>query len=170
MQGDVIRNRDSSSLPFGLGSVVTLQCFGWAVYGYMQSDWSTCANNSVGFCLACTQLFLIFWFPNKRAARALPMESPTTGSGAGKKAAFEDAGLPTSSGGVSSPGGSVGSSSAVAGVSGASAPMDSHLSPDSSSRLAGSSSDGAGSGGLELPTSASAVAGMVRKLTTTKKD
>lgn len=66
--GDVLRNKDSSSLPFGLCLMVTVQCTAWTLYAWLRNDWSTFANNLVGVVLGSLQLALIFSCPNRRAA------------------------------------------------------------------------------------------------------
>ena len=65
-QREVLSQRDSSSLPFSLCLMVTVQCTSWTVYGYLKEDWSTFANNAVGVVLGSVQLALIFSCPNKR--------------------------------------------------------------------------------------------------------
>jgi hypothetical protein len=66
----VIRQRDASSLPFSLCAMVTIQCTAWTVYGHLQSDMSTFANNLVGVVLGSVQLALIFSCPGRRAGAA----------------------------------------------------------------------------------------------------
>jgi hypothetical protein len=69
VQGEVIKNQDSSSLPAGLCAMVTIQCTAWTIYGYLIGDWSTFANNIVGVILGSFQLSLIAIYPNRRAMK-----------------------------------------------------------------------------------------------------
>ena len=50
--------------------MVTIQCFSWAVYGWIRDDWSTFINNAVGVVLGSIQLTLIALYGNKRAGAA----------------------------------------------------------------------------------------------------
>lgn len=54
--GEVLRNKDASSLPFPFLSMVTLQCIAWTLYGHLQGDLSTFANNLVGVVLGGMQV------------------------------------------------------------------------------------------------------------------
>lgn len=64
--GEVLRNKDASSLPLPFLAMVTIQCTAWTVYGYLQEDLSTFANNLVGVVLGLMQLALIWVYPSKR--------------------------------------------------------------------------------------------------------
>ena len=55
--------------------MVTIQCFCWTIYGYVVNDVSTGVNNIVGFFLGLTQLSLIGFYGNKRAAAAAALAS-----------------------------------------------------------------------------------------------
>lgn len=59
---EVLRNKDASSLPPLLCSMVFVQCSSWAIYGYVTGDWSTLMNNTVGSILGLTQLVLIYLY------------------------------------------------------------------------------------------------------------
>jgi hypothetical protein len=87
-----LKNKDASSLPPLLCSMVTLQCFSWGVYGWVRNDWSTLINNAVGVVLGSIQLTLIALYGNKRGAHAhgngTPAAEPKSGVSVG-----EDEGL-----------------------------------------------------------------------------
>lgn len=54
--GEVLRNKDASSLPLPFLAMVTLQCIAWTLYGHLQGDLSTFANNLVGVVLGGMQV------------------------------------------------------------------------------------------------------------------
>jgi hypothetical protein len=63
---EVLSERDSSSLPPHLCVMVFTQCSAWTIYGWLQRDMSTFANNLVGVILGAVQLGLIWYFPARR--------------------------------------------------------------------------------------------------------
>lgn len=86
---EVLRNKDASSLPPLLCTMVTVQCFSWGVYGWLRDDWSTFANNAVGVVLGSIQLTLIGLYGNKRAQNGAAAAAPA-GAVAGKVADDDD--------------------------------------------------------------------------------
>lgn len=52
----MLRTKDASSLPLPFLAMVTIQCTAWTLYGYLQEDLSTFANNLVGVVLGGLQV------------------------------------------------------------------------------------------------------------------